>query len=109
MLDFMFTLKRQHYELGPHLPMRLDACLSVASQIVDEIEILGKNGVLGVMQDTASCMTSSLGIFFHKVLLDLEGIPLTTGVHDRDHESEITHGISLTTCLVKSHGSHQRG
>lgn len=67
MLDFMFTLKRQHYELKPDLPMRLDACLSVASQIVDEIDSLGKLGVLGVMQDTASCMTSSLGIFFHKV------------------------------------------
>jgi len=66
-LDFMFTLKRQYYELASHEPMRLDTCLSIASQIVDEIEILGKKGTLGIMQDTASCMTSSLGTFFHKV------------------------------------------
>lgn len=49
--------------------MRLDSCLSAASQIVDEIEMLGKKGTLGIMQDTASCMTSSLGIFFHKASL----------------------------------------
>lgn len=65
-LDFLFTLKRQHHELAPNVAMRLDACLSIASQIVDEIEVLGKKGTLGIMQDTASCMTSSLGIFFHK-------------------------------------------
>lgn len=81
MLDFMFTLKRQHYELNPTLPTRLDACLSVASQIVDEIDSLGKLGVLGIMQDTASCMTSSLGIFFHKVGLFPE--TLSTLAHRR--------------------------
>lgn len=47
--------------------MRLDTCLSIAAQIVDKVETLGRKGTLGIMQDTASCMTSSLGTFFHKV------------------------------------------
>lgn len=66
-LDFILILKRNHLDLTPHDPMRLDACLAVASRIVDEIEILAENGELEILQDTASCTTSSTGVFLRKV------------------------------------------
>ena len=105
----MLTLKRQHYELGPHLPMRLDACLSVASQIVDEIEILGKTAVLGIMQDTASCMTSSLGIFFHKASRSKRVGLTLAGVHDRDDHAKISHDLATSASLGKPRRGDQRG
>ena len=66
-LDFILILKRNNLEIAPDDPMRLDACLGVVSRIVDAIEILAENGELEIMQDTASCMTSSTGVFLRKV------------------------------------------
>lgn len=66
-LDFIFSLKRQHYEMSSGAVMRMEACLASASQIVDRLEILSRQGVLAILQDTVSCMTSALGIFLHKV------------------------------------------
>jgi hypothetical protein len=70
----MFIMKRYLYETpsNPILviipdPLQLDACLAIASKIADEIHILAGNGELEIMQDTASCMTSSLVVFLRKV------------------------------------------
>jgi hypothetical protein len=38
----------------------------VVSRIADEIEILSRNGMLLLMQDSASGMTSSLVVFLRK-------------------------------------------
>lgn len=47
--------------------LRLDACLGVAGRIAEEIDVLARNGELEFMQDTASCMASSLVVFLNKV------------------------------------------
>jgi len=67
LLDFILIVKRHHLELAPHDILRRDACLGVASQIVDNIEVLAETGELAFLQDTASCMTSSLGVLLRKM------------------------------------------
>lgn len=66
-LDFVLVMKRYRYEMarGPRErdPLRLDQCLHVVSRITAEIEALSANGLLIIMQDSASCMTSSLIVF----------------------------------------------
>lgn len=64
-LDFVLVMKRYRYEMarGPRDPLRLDQCLHVVSRITAEIEALSANGLLIIMQDSASCMTSSLIVF----------------------------------------------
>ena len=59
-------MRRYRLEIAIHDPLRLDACLSTASQIAEEIAVLAGNGELEIMQDTASCMTSSLAVFLRK-------------------------------------------
>ncbi|ORX37541.1 hypothetical protein BD324DRAFT_622303 [Kockovaella imperatae] len=66
-LDFILILQRQRLDLNPTDPLRLDMCLGVASEIVDLIAALADNGGLAVLQDTASCMTSSLAVLLHKI------------------------------------------
>lgn len=65
-LDFIFVLRRYILEESPQDPLHLDNCLSVVSRIADEIEILSRNGMLLLMQDSASGMTSSLVVFLRK-------------------------------------------
>lgn len=65
-LDFIHILHRHRLELAPQDPLRLDMCLASASKCVDEIELLAETGPLPIMQDTGSCMTSSLIVFFRK-------------------------------------------
>lgn len=72
-LDFIFVMKRFHMEMKPSDPLRLDTCLHLVSRIADEIDILANNGMLVIMQDSASCMTSSLVVFMRKV--SLHGYP----------------------------------
>ena len=67
MLDFILVLRRHLYELCPDRLLRLDACLVVIAQIVDVVEEFAVSGGLGVMQDTALFMCSSLGSFLHQV------------------------------------------
>lgn len=65
-LDFVLVMQRYRYEMGRERerdPVRLDQCLCVVGRIVREIEALAANGLLIVMQDSASCMTSSLIVF----------------------------------------------
>ena len=66
-LDLIHILHRHRLELAPHDPLRVDMCLSSASKCVDEIELLAETGPLPIMQDTGSCMTSSLIVFLRKV------------------------------------------
>lgn len=80
-LDFILVMKRYRYEMGSSSlptassgsgvngvraardPVKLDQCLHVVSRITAEIETLSSNGLLIIMQDSASCMTSSLIVF----------------------------------------------
>ncbi|WVR07895.1 hypothetical protein IAU60_004938 [Kwoniella sp. DSM 27419] len=66
-LDFMLCLKRHMLETNPSDPSRIDACLGDAARIAEEIDILADNGDLGIMQDTSSCMASSLVVLLRKV------------------------------------------
>jgi hypothetical protein len=66
-LDFMFVMKRYQQDLVRSDPLRLDSCLELVSRIADEIDILAHNGMLVIMQDSASCMTSGLAEFAGKV------------------------------------------
>lgn len=66
-LDFVFVMKRYRLEISPHDLLRVDACLEIASRIADEIDILADNGMLIIMQDSASCMTANLVDFGRKV------------------------------------------
>ena len=66
-LDLIHILHRHRLELAPQDPLRVDMCLSSASKCVDEIELLAETGPLPIMQDTGSCMTSSLIVFLRKV------------------------------------------
>jgi hypothetical protein len=66
-LDLIFIMKRFRLDMVPTDPLRLDSCLHVVSRIADEIDILANNGMLVIMQDSASCMTSSLAVFMQKV------------------------------------------
>lgn len=66
-LDFLFILQRYLLELRPHDMMRREICLNTCDRILAQIEILAEKGDLNVMQDTASCMTSSLVVFLRKV------------------------------------------
>jgi hypothetical protein len=63
----MFIMKRFRLDMVPTDPLRLDSCLHVVSRIADEIDILAHNGMLVIMQDSASTMTSSLAVFMRKV------------------------------------------
>ncbi|GMK58677.1 hypothetical protein CspeluHIS016_0601190 [Cutaneotrichosporon spelunceum] len=62
-LDFMFVMKRYQQDLVRSDPLRLDSCLELVARIADEIDILAANGMLVIMQDSASCMTSGLAGF----------------------------------------------
>ncbi|WRT69909.1 uncharacterized protein IL334_006900 [Kwoniella shivajii] len=66
-LDFMLTLKRHQLETAPNDPYRVDACLSYASRITDEIDAVANNGDLEIMQDTSSIMASSLTVLMRKI------------------------------------------
>lgn len=66
-LDFMFIMQRYRVEIAVFDHLRLDSCLAVASRIAGEIDLLADNGELEIMQDTASCMTSSMVVFLRKV------------------------------------------
>lgn len=66
-LDFLLIIKRHHLENAPSDPSRIDACLSDATKVAEQIEILANNGELGLMQDTESCMTSSLVVLLRNV------------------------------------------
>lgn len=66
-LDFMFIMKRFHLDMAPHDQLRLDSCLHIVARVADEVDILASNGMLVIMQDSASCMTSSLVVFMRKV------------------------------------------
>ncbi|BEI99236.1 hypothetical protein CcaverHIS631_0402790 [Cutaneotrichosporon cavernicola] len=66
-LDFMFVMKRYQQDLVRSDPLRLDSCLELVARIADEIDILAGNGMLIIMQDSASCMTSGLAEFAGKV------------------------------------------
>ncbi|WWD22922.1 hypothetical protein CI109_107417 [Kwoniella shandongensis] len=66
-LDFVLILKRHNLDIGPSDPARIDLCLSDAARIVDEIDTLADNGDLEIMQDTESCMTSSLVVLLRKM------------------------------------------
>ncbi|OCF38974.1 hypothetical protein I317_07229 [Kwoniella heveanensis CBS 569] len=68
-LDFMLILKRHRLEVAPTDPARIDACLSDASRVADEIDILADNGDLEIMQDTSSCMASALCVLLRKRVL----------------------------------------
>lgn len=68
-LDFLFILQRYLLELQPDDLGRREICLNTCDRIVAQIEILAEKGDLNVMQDTASCMTSSLVVFLRKVSL----------------------------------------
>lgn len=63
----MFIMKRYRHEMVRQDPLRLDSCLEVMSRIADEVDILATNGMLVIMQDSASCMTSSMVVFARKV------------------------------------------
>ncbi|WVF68288.1 hypothetical protein IAT40_003053 [Kwoniella sp. CBS 6097] len=65
--DFMLILKRHRLEAAPTDPGRIDACLSDASRIANEIDILADNGDLEIMQDTSSCMASALCVLLRKI------------------------------------------
>jgi hypothetical protein len=60
-------MRRYRYEMIAHDPLRLNSCLVIAGEISEEIQLLARNGELEIMQDTASCMTSALVVFFQKV------------------------------------------
>ncbi|ORY22181.1 hypothetical protein BCR39DRAFT_552054 [Naematelia encephala] len=66
-LDFIFIMRRYRLEVDMDDPLRLDACLAVASQIAGELDVLAGNGELEIMQDTASCMTAALVNLLRKV------------------------------------------
>ena len=66
-LDFMLIVRRHRLELAPEDSLRRHACLEVACRIVDNIERLAETGALAYLQDTASTMTSSLGVLLRKV------------------------------------------
>ncbi|KAK8844525.1 hypothetical protein IAR55_006371 [Kwoniella newhampshirensis] len=66
-LDFVLILKRHNLDIGPSDPARIDLCLADTARIVDEIDILADNGDLEIMQDTESCMTSSLVVLLRKM------------------------------------------
>ncbi|WWC66062.1 uncharacterized protein I303_108684 [Kwoniella dejecticola CBS 10117] len=66
-LDFMLVLKRHYLEASPSDPIRIDACLSFASRITDEIDAVANNGDLEIMQDTSSVMASSLTVLLRKM------------------------------------------
>lgn len=66
-LDFMFIMKRYRADMVRQDPLRLDSCLEIVSRIADEVDILAANGMLVIMQDSASCMTSSMVAFARKV------------------------------------------
>ncbi|WWC73872.1 uncharacterized protein I206_107844 [Kwoniella pini CBS 10737] len=66
-LDFMLVLKRHYLEASPNDPIRIDACLSYASRITDQIDEVANNGDLEIMQDTSSVMASSLTVLLRKM------------------------------------------
>nr|XP_019043747.1 hypothetical protein I302_08328 [Kwoniella bestiolae CBS 10118]OCF22677.1 hypothetical protein I302_08328 [Kwoniella bestiolae CBS 10118] len=84
-LDFMLTLKRHHLEASPNDPIRIDACLSYASRITDEIDAVADNGDLEIMQDTSSVMASSLTVLLRKIF----------------HLSSITQKLLIITLLQR--------
>ncbi|WWD04399.1 hypothetical protein V865_002468 [Kwoniella europaea PYCC6329] len=84
-LDFMLTLKRHYLEASPNDPIRIDACLSYASRITDEIDAVADNGDLEIMQDTSSVMASSLTMLLRKIF----------------HLSSITQKLLIITLLQR--------
>jgi hypothetical protein len=66
-LDFLLIIKRHNLENAPYDPSRIDACLSDAAKVAEQVDILANNGELDLMQDTESCMTSSLVVLLRNV------------------------------------------
>lgn len=66
-LDFMFIMKRYRHDMMRQDSLRLDSCLEIVSRIADEVDTLAANGMLVIMQDSASCMTSSMVAYCRKV------------------------------------------
>jgi hypothetical protein len=60
-------------EAYPDDLLRMDACLSVAAHIVEQIEMIACQGKLELLQDNASCLTSVLVVFLRKVSSKLNG------------------------------------
>lgn len=74
-LHCRFIVKRQQIEMASEgeehatkqVPYLLDQCLNVICEIVDLVEEVARRGLLVVMQDTGSCMTSTMVVFLKKV------------------------------------------
>lgn len=88
-LDFVFVMKRYRMEVSPNDSMRVDACLEVVSRIADEIDTVAQNGMLIIMQDSASCMTANLVDFARKVCS--LSIQLTAGIQILHALSKVIH------------------
>ena len=66
-LDLLLSVKRYALETSEGDPLRLKECISVAAEIVEQIEKVASQGKLEILQDNASCMTSIVVVFLRKV------------------------------------------
>ena len=67
MLDFMLVLFRHRLLHSRDEPWIIDRCLEIACTIVETISTLAEQNVLIYLQDTSSCMTSSLAVLLQTV------------------------------------------
>ena len=75
MLDFILVIHRYKIANNDMDQGALDQCLSTSDAITNIIETLAQTGALTYIQDTSSCMTSSMVTLLVKVRC-LVGWPL---------------------------------
>jgi hypothetical protein len=66
-LDSSLAIKRRAMEWGVDLEGGVTSCLSVVSQIVDQVDVLATSGLLNFMHDVTAATLSEVTLLLYKV------------------------------------------